>query len=64
MKYTNLNHCRILDLMSKIETITQKCFGEVYPELEVQCIKALDGDLSATYIINQLSKLIDELEAV
>ncbi len=57
----NIDQTRILSLMSQVEDLTNQCFGDVYPELENQCFNALDGKSKASFVINQLSKLVDSL---
>ena len=55
--------CReILDLMERVETRTGKMFHETHAELERTCMKALSGETHASFVINTLCKLIDELE--
>lgn len=54
---------QILRLMALLEDRHKKCFHEVYPDLDETCVKALDGEIHASFVINQLSKLVDESEA-
>lgn len=52
---------RILDLMDLIEDKTGRMFHEINPDLDAECVKALDGDIHASFVINQLTKLYDEV---
>ena len=65
----NINHyrhridsLRILELQAIIENKIGKMFHEYNSELDDQCIKALDGEIHASFIINQLCKIADSLE--
>lgn len=53
---------RILELQAMIENRTGLMFHEYSQELDAECIKALDGEIPASFLINKLCKIVDELE--
>lgn len=53
---------RILELQAMIEDRTGLMFHEYSKELDDQCVKALDGEIHASYLINKLAKIVDSLE--
>lgn len=59
-----LNNATILRLMCQIEDIHNngKCFHEMYPELDAKACAAIDGKGNASFIINEMSKLVDKLQ--
>lgn len=59
--YFEIDSKRILELMNMIENHTGKMFHETYPELDAECVKALDSEIHASYLINKLAKLVDKL---
>lgn len=59
----DLNNKLILKYMAQVENKTGKCFHEIDADLEQRCIDALDGKIKASFVIAQLTKLIDELAA-
>lgn len=50
-----------LTLIKRIEDITGKMFHEVYPDLADTHAKCMDIDSGFPYLINQLNKIIDQL---
>lgn len=58
-----INRQRILQLMGSIEDRTGKCFHEIDEDLEKHCINAIDGRAKASFVINQLTKMLDEIES-
>lgn len=59
--FYEMDCARILELQGMIEDRTGKMFHELDPELDALCVKALDGETHASYVINQLAKLFDNL---
>jgi hypothetical protein len=59
--FYRLDCLRILELMAQIERRRNGMFHELYPELDEQCRKALDGEIHANFLINKLAKLCDQL---
>ena len=53
---------RILELMALIENKTRRCFHDTHPELDSLCVRALDGETHASFVINSLAKIVDSLE--
>jgi hypothetical protein len=61
------NHRRIqsqmiLKYMAQLEDLQGKCFVDIDSELEIKCMKAMDGETPATFVINQLTRMIDEAQ--
>lgn len=48
--------------MALVENKTRKCFHETYPELDSLCVRALNGETHASFVINSLAKIVDSLE--
>jgi hypothetical protein len=52
---------QILKLMARIETHHGRCFHEVYPDLEESCQTALTEHKAIPFVLNELNKIIDEI---
>ena len=55
-----LNRMRIMQIMAQIEARTGEMFQDTYPELEVKIWDHIDNKKNLSFLINQLSKILDE----
>jgi hypothetical protein len=58
-----MNSTRVLRLVEQIEYMTNMMFHEFSPELHAKMILVLDRKAKASFLINTLTKIIDDLEA-
>lgn len=59
--YKQINERRALNLIEQIENRTNKMFQESHPELEKTYQEVATLNAGWPYLINQLSKVLDQL---
>lgn len=62
MDHNQINKNRILNYIEKIENKTGLLFHESHPELAEKHIRVIDGKTRPISLINDLTKILDELE--